>query len=377
MCIVKVTGDFITHCKDNDHVQFYNSLLRCIPDFSPPQLVNSSDTPVPASQTRTTKTQLNKGLPNRSVGKKKNVTSKMIGLKNIKRQENEWFCNICLEKFKLVKVHTNKAMHAIQCIKLTDPELAYRIKVAASKSDKKTKRSATILLTNKVEEIYKEEKDTPEYLRTLLEVEAYEKVESEPAGESEPTAVKDPQPTSSQDPEAESSQPEDDSNLIESVTSETISVGKNDHEEAVVSLFEEEDRSFIPEVEDSRNIITKKRNTRRSSEKITPLASNNSNMIVGHQYLKQKNGSYYCSLCDVSFKESLSSTKKHITSSLHRRKMINKHSAHPVPTYLEKLRTENSSLYNKLILVETMKIEQEERTAESKSDQEIRAGELN
>ena len=85
-------------------------------------------------------------------------------------------CNICLEKFKSVETHCSKAMHAIQCIKLCDPDLAYEIKVSATQKGKK--KIVSSIISSKVEEIYEKEKNTPEYIKTMMDLEGVKQTDA-------------------------------------------------------------------------------------------------------------------------------------------------------------------------------------------------------
>ncbi|KAL5267132.1 hypothetical protein ACHWQZ_G004235 [Mnemiopsis leidyi] len=357
ICLTMSQPTFDDHCLSSDHIQFLDSLCRSIPD-----------TPSPVLKEVDTKKPPLKAQPPR----KKSMTTKMIGLNHIKRKDDEWFCNICLEKFSSVETHCTKAMHAIHCIKICDPDLAYEIKVSANQKGKK--KIVSSIISSKVEEMYEKEKDTPEYIRTLMELEGVQLLTCSPA-EVEETKDEFCQQSNSEEkvPDGDLVENYDLLNNTNKGSAELKDSATSSYSQdmgEMVSLFEEEDRSFIPMNDEV--IASNSQGSTKFDGKKAP--SKDATMIVGVNHLKLKGRSYYCGLCDIMCKTSLESCKLHTTSSLHRRRMINKFSAHPIPNYLEKLRTKDASLYNKLIKIETMKIELEERMNETPADQRTRAG---
>ena len=359
ICLTSPQPSFEDHCQSSDHIQFLDSLRRSIPD-----------TPFPVVKVVETKKPPLKAQPPR----KKSITTKMIGLNHIKRKDDEWFCNICLEKFSSVETHCTKAMHAIHCIKICDPDLAYEIKVSANQKGKK--KIVSSIISSKVEEMYEKEKDTPEYIRTMMELEGAQPVTCAPV-ELEETGDETCKESNTDVnmPSCDLTKSDDlHRNLEEESVKQKDSATTSNSQDMgeMVSLFEEEDRSFIP-MTDEASASNSLDSTKLDAKK---APSRDATMIVGVNHLKLKGRSYYCGLCDIMCKTSLESCKLHITSSLHRRRMINKFSAHPIPNYLEKLRTKDAFLYNKLIKIETMKIELDERKNETLADQRTRAGEL-
>ena len=367
ICLTKAEPTFEAHCSSSDHCQFFNSLHRSMPETPSPLLriveVNLQPKTSEGQSQRVKKASKTTPL------RKKDIANKMIGLNHIKRKDDEWFCNICLEKFMSVEAHCSKAMHAIQCIKICDPDLAYEIKVSANQKGKK--KIVSSIISSKVEEIYEKEKDTPEYIKTMLELEGLHPTdipvkEEELVQQSSPPVVVSNEEISKNEtvPEIVKEDP------VEQTDDATPSNSQDMGE--MVCLFEEEDRSFIPMNDDISDSNSTLQNNAKSG--VNRVPSRNMTMIVGISHLKLKGRTYYCGLCDIMCKTSLESCKLHITSSLHRRRMINKFSAHPIPNYLEKLRTKDAVLYNKLIRIETMKIELEERRNETLDDQRTRAG---
>ena len=374
ICLVKAEPTFEDHCSNSDHCQFFDSMRRSTLETPSPSL-KVVEVSLPPTTSDVQPLPVNKQPSKTTPLRKKDNAIKMIGLNYIKRKDNEWFCNICLEKFKSVETHCSKAMHAIQCIKLCDPDLAYEIKVSATQKGKK--KIVSSIISSKVEEIYEKEKNTPEYIKTMMDLEGVKQTDA---------VVIDCEEDLGQDgsPPVNASNEEEDKSIIQSeITKEepgpvdqiddTSTPSNSQDIGEMVSLFEEEDRSFIPMNDEITENDSKSLEDVKSEEN-NRAPSKEATMIVGVTYLKLKGRSYYCGLCDIMCKSSLESCKLHITSSLHRRRMINKFSSHPIPNYLEKLRTRDAALYNKLIRSETMKIEVEERKTESSDDQLKRAG---
>ena len=383
LCIYKLDSQFDEHCKTNEeHVQYFNSVKRCYPNMPDPitKIAVSSYQCKPLESSSLHVAKSKKTISKSSSLKYRLVVNKCIGLTHIKRQGTQWFCNICLEKFtNSIDVHCNRAVHAIQTIKQFDPETAYKIKISAPQND--LRKTVNSLISSKVEEIYEKEKETPEYIEFMLQLDHLEKIK---------TIKREPGKVISADATIELSKTdqsiETSPEIKNCMTNETkakpitdqcdqsqiactaVTSTESTNIAEMVCLFEEDDRSFIPtpvsdESEKSKNGIVK-------------IAANDSTVLVGLKYLKLKGNEFCCSLCDVRCGAILSSCHKHMTSSLHRRKMVNVYSSHPVPDYLEKLRRDNANLYSQLIGIESKKIEIKERTAEQDKDKETRAGKL-
>ena len=429
-CVVGVEGPFDVHCStDEDHIQYSQSLGRCFPDLPKSKLKKNrekskKDSPR-ASTSKISKSSIQKSC------KEKIISTKCIGLSHIHRREDEWFCDICLEKFTCaIEVHCNRAIHAIETIKQYDPDTAFMIKTSAS--NKNLKKTVTSLIYTKVEEFYEQEKETPEYLRFMLLLDRVQKpVKKEDApgqfneGVEEASAISespphDDPPQSDDIPEEQLTPqsdglpedlhtPQSDNIPEDQLTPQSDDIPKDLHTpqcddlpedihkpkcdglpedslnlpkvdtEEMVSLFEEEDRCVFPTpaLEDrpntNDNVNKNLLDIDTSDNKASPAEQ--SPVIIGLKFLKKVDGCFYCSLCDVrNLGSSLSACFMHVSHSLHQRLMINLKSSHPVPDYLLHIRSKDVELYFKLIDVEARKIEADERKNESNADLKWRKG---
>ena len=376
LCVVKIEGVFGVHCSTNeDHLQYYKSIERCFLIAPEAALKKKKDGKNKEDKDLSTK-KLTGGSSSqastsfiKTSSKDKIIASRCIGLSHIKRQESQWFCSICLEKFTCsIEVHCNRAIHAIETIKQVDPEIAFMIKSSAAK--KNLRKPVNALIASKVEEIYEQEKETADYLRFMLLLDRLEKVVKTEADSN----VKEPDFET--DISVSSIHEESDINEGGSVTQPLhlpnvdVVPEKADDTEEIVSLFEEEDRNVIPSADKTVPNPREDSSMSESPPVETPI-------VIGLRFLKKKGLKYYCSLCDVTCKgKTLVSCCRHVSSSLHHRHVINLRSSHPVPDFLFFIRKSNAELYHRLVEAEAKKIEADEIRSGGETELKMRKGEV-
>ena len=286
---------------------------------------------------------------------------KIIGLSYLSRRDDNWVCDLCLEVItESIDDHCIKAVHAIQFIKIHDPQTAFTLKaLAISKQDKDTKRFKSLVLA-KAKELFEVEKDTPEFQEFMKEYKKVEDAFIKPEPEQKEENV---EPNGSDDKLQAEKSDGDGPSLKAKCPS-----GDDSNKDAI-SLFEDSDREVIP---DSPEVVQK------SSLRSRHVKQSDSNLIVGLEHLGKRGRIYYCKLCDIAGKTSLPSIRNHFISSLHRKNIVcNKFNGNEVHNYLEKMRTNDAAKFNSLLKNEIMKIEAEERTKEDYKLTQKRAEILN
>eukprot|EP00116_Pleurobrachia_bachei_P004065 sb/3464327/ len=387
-CFTQV-DNWDAHCETSDHVLYRDAVLEC----------------TPVTQEPVKEVFDHKNLVSLKPGSTQERLTKQgcIGLAKIEyyAPSNSWLCGHCLETFNHgIDLHASTSGHIIQSIKSHDVVSAFELKQLEAKGSSRELRKR---LREKAQEVFEKEKEDPDVLRFLLTLSSKKEIfrniikpEVEilapmvpikpkaavvPAKKKITVGAKKKKTAAKKDivvPADEEEEllsktlsPEPPA-LMSVASSQDFPSIEPDIPDGIV-LFEEEDRTLLPVVQES----TKPAETAA----VTPTVSRPnakkaeySLLLTGVKYIEWKNNKYHCTLCDIPLTKRLSFSKTHMTASLHRRKVVTGSYSDPVPPYLEELRAKDSQLYSNLLNKECRLIEKKERDNESDENQKKRAG---